>query len=362
VGILGFDGLTVLDLAGPLEALSTARTEADADKDRRCYDTRLIAINAKTFASQSSFTFTAREVLTKTTQLDTLIIPGGVGIRESQAGRNLAEWLAKHAAELNRVVAICSGIYPLAQSGLLDGSKVATHWRFVQDLARRFPKIRIDGAASFLKDGPFYTCGGGTAATELALAIIEEDFGPRAALSVARELCVRLRPLGDHDNPLDLSQFECGPNDRLAELPAWIASHLSHNLSVEVLAERACLCPRHFSRLFKRAFHASPASFVETLRIDEAQRQLLLTRGSIDSVAAAVGFRDSDSFRRAFQRRLGVNPALFRRQRFAVVRGENAPASGSGPAKVRAGVLKPGSRHKGEVGGASVKLRGARRS
>ncbi len=360
VGILGFEGLTVLDLAGPLEALSTARTDVDAEKSRRCYDTRLIALHAKTFLSQSSLTLSTREVLSKASHLDTLIIPGGAGLRDSPAGRDLAEWLAAHAGEINRVVAVCSGIYPLAQSGLLDGRKVATHWRLVQDVARRFPKIRVDGAASFLKDGPFYTCGGGTAATELTLALIQEDYGPRVALSVARELCVRLRPLGDHANSLDFSQFECGPNDRLAELPAWIAAHLDHNLSVEVLAERACLCPRHFSRLFKRAFHATPASFVETLRIDEAQRQLLLTRGSVDSVAAAVGFRDCDSFRRAFQRRLGVNPALFRRQRFAVVTAENGSASTTQSAKVRLAAVKAASRHKGGVAGTATRLRGAR--
>jgi transcriptional regulator GlxA family with amidase domain len=212
-----------------------------------------------------------------------------------------------------------------------------------------------------LKDGPFYTCGGGTASTELALALIGEDYGSRTALSVARELCVRLRPLGDHASTLDFSQFECGPDDRVAELPAWIAAHLNHDLSVEVLAERACLCPRHFSRLFKRTFHATPANFVETIRIDEAQRQLLLTRGSVDGVAAAVGFRDPDSFRRAFERRLGVNPALFRRQRFAVVQGNTGGASNSGLSKGSAGALKPVGRHKGEGTGTSVRLRGTRR-
>ena len=362
IGILGFDGLTVLDLAGPLEALAAARTDVDADKVRACYDVRIIAVNAKTFVSASNLAFTAKETLLKTSDLDTVIIPGGLGIREGETGRKVAEWLAAHTADLNRVVSICAGIYPLAQSGLLDGRKVATHWRFAQDVARRFPKIRVDHSASFLKDGPFYTCGGGTAATELTLALIDEDYGSRVALAVARELCVRLRPLGDHANTLDLSQFECGPNDRLAELPAWIAAHLNHDLSVEVLAERACLCPRHFSRLFKRAFRSSPANFVETLRIDEARRQLLLARASVESVAAAVGFKDSDSFRRAFERRLGVNPATFRRQRFAVVVDTGKTASGRDSSMISVMPRKARRRHKSVNGASSLRLRGARAS
>jgi transcriptional regulator GlxA family with amidase domain len=361
VGILGFEGVTAVDFTGPLEAFSIARTDIDTDKARPCYDVRIIGVDGKTFVSGSNLAVSARETLANASKIDTILVPGGLGMPDGPIHRKVGEWLQARAGEINRVISIGSGIYALAQSGLLDGRKVATHWRFAQDVARRFPKIRVDRAASFLKDGPFYTCGGGTASTELALALIGEDYGSRAALTVARELCVRLRPLGDHASTLDFFQFECGPDDRLAELPAWIAAHLNHDLSVEVLAERACLCPRHFSRLFKRAFHATPANFVETLRIDEAQRQLLLTRGSVDGVAAAVGFRDSDSFRRAFERRLGVNPALFRRQRFAVVQGNTGRASHGGLSKARAGALKPVGRHKGEGTGTSVRLRGTRR-
>lgn len=362
IGILGFDGLNILDLAGPLEALAAARTDVDADKVRPCYDARIIAVNAKTFVSASNLAFTAKETLLQASDLDTVIIPGGLGMREGETGQKVSEWLAGHAADLNRVVSVCTGIYPLAQSGLLDGRKVTTHWRYAHDLARRFPKLRVDYTASFLKDGSFYTCGGGTAATELTLALIEEDYGSRVALSVARELCVRLRPLGDHANTLDPAQFECGPNDRLAELPAWIAAHLNHDLSVEVLANRACICPRHFSRLFKRAFRSSPANFVETLRIDEARRQLLLARSSVESVASAVGFKDPDSFRRAFERRLGVNPATFRRQRFAVVVDTGKTAAGLVSSKISVVPRKAPGRHKGVNGSSSLRLRGARAS
>jgi transcriptional regulator GlxA family with amidase domain len=312
IGLFGFDGLAAFDLIGPLEALTCART-ADANGGAPCYNVRIIGLTGKTFVSESRMAFRTEYLLEKVPPLDTVIVPGGVAARAGGTFRKIADWLATNAVHVRRIVSVCTGIYPLAQSGLLDGRQVATHWRFAQDVARRFPKLRIDQTASFTKDGPFYTCGGGTAAIELTLALIEEDYGARVALSVARELGMRLRPIGNNESSIDPAQFECGPADRLAELPTWINAHLADNLSVDVLAERACICPRHFSRLFKRLFHSTPADFVEMLRLNEARCRLVLPRNSVETVAVAVGFKNPDSFRRAFQRRLGINPATFRK-------------------------------------------------
>ena len=144
----------------------------------------------------------------------------------------------------------------------------------------------------------------------MALALIEEDYGSSVALTVARELVARLRPGGDNQNSVDPLQFDCGSMDRLADLPAWIGSQLSDNLSVEVLANRACLCPRHFTRLF---FHVTPAAFVERVRLDEARRRLILPRNNVENVARDVGFKNADSFRRAFERRHGMGPLRYKR-------------------------------------------------
>ena len=315
VAVFGFDGVALLDLAGPLEAFATARRDATDGRVEPCYDARIIGITGRTFASESGFLFKTKDTLLSARNLDTIIVPGGLTMRAGETCRRVSDWLATYAHRIRRIVSVCTGIYPLAQSGLLDGRKITTHWRFAQDVARRFPKLRVDLVSSFIKDGPFYTCGGGTAATEMALALIEEDYGSRVALSVARELVVRLRPVGDAENSVDPLQFECGPMDRLSDLPAWIGSHLSDDLSVEVLAKRVCLCPRHFSRLFKHFFHVTPAVFVERLRLDEARRLLILPRNSVENVARDVGFKSADSFRRAFERRHRINPLSYKRSR-----------------------------------------------
>jgi len=313
VAILGFDGVSALDLTGPLETFSAARVDDGETERSGPYQVRLIGVTGKSFTSESGLFYKTRYTLRNAVLVDTVIIPGGAAVQTGEVSRKIAEWLSNRAVSIRRIASVCGGIYAVAKAGLLETRKITTHWKLVQDFRRQFPRVDVDPVASFIKDGKFYSCGGGTAAIEMSLALIQEDCGARGALSVARELVMRLRPPGDRENALEPLQFECGPMDRFADLPAWIASHLCDNLSVEVLAERVCLCPRHFSRLFKRFFHASPAVFVEELRLDEARRRLRVPRNSIEDVARDVGYQSADSFRRAFERRYGVSPLGYKR-------------------------------------------------
>ncbi|HEY2124295.1 MAG TPA: helix-turn-helix domain-containing protein, partial [Chthoniobacterales bacterium] len=216
-------------------------------------------------------------------------------------GAVIAKWVASRAPRIRRIASVCTGIYALAPSGLLDGRKVTTHWRFAQDLARRFPKLRVDPDALFLKDGPFYTAGGITASVDLALALIEEDHGPRVALSVARELVIYLKRAGGQKQYSEPLEFQINSTDRFADLTSWMLGHLRSDLSLEALARRAALSPRHFHRRFKQAFGGTPAVFVENLRLDEARRRLTERTQTIERVADSVGFHSDDAFRCAFQ-------------------------------------------------------------
>jgi transcriptional regulator GlxA family with amidase domain len=313
IGFLGFDGVTTLDLTGPLEAFAAARIDDEQQSGRQCYETIIVGVSDKTFVSRSGATFKAQHTLRRAPEFDTIVIPGGVGLRNTETADTISEWLGKRASTTRRIVSICAGIYPLATAGLLDGRAVTTHWRYAGEVARAFPRLKVNSSAAFLIDGPFYTCGGGTAGIEMSLRMIEEDFGMRSALDVARELVMSLRPPGDEHQPT-LPDHQTEIEDRLAELPGWITSRLRENLSVEVLAERACLCPRHFSRVFKRTFRSTPAEFVEQLRIAEAERRLATQKTTIESIAASVGFKSAEVFRRAFERRHGLTPSRFQRE------------------------------------------------
>ena len=206
-----------------------------------------------------------------------------------KAGAQIAQWISSRHQRIRRIASVCSGIYALAPTGLLDGRTVTTHWRFASDVARRFPKLKVNHDALFLKDGPFYTAGGITASVDLTLSLIEEDYGPGVALAVARDLVVFLKRSGGQKQYSEPLEFQIQSSDRFADLASWMVEHLRSDLSLEALARRVCLSPRQFVRRFKDAFGGTPAKFVESLRLDEARRRLTERTQTIDNVAASVG-------------------------------------------------------------------------
>jgi transcriptional regulator GlxA family with amidase domain len=319
IGILGFEGANAVDMVGPMEVFATAgRADCTRRESRGAYEIYMIGLTERPFAAESGIRLVPHCSLDDAPSVDTLIIPGGWGIREPATNAAVSAWLRTRAPRVRRVACVCTGVYGLAPTGLLDGRQVTTHWRFVEDLACRFPKVSVQGNALFLKDGRYYTSGGVTAGIDLALALIEEDLGPRVALAVARELVVYLKRAGGQEQYSEPLQFQCRSLDSFADLIAWICAHLRHDLSVTALAERVALSPRHFSRRFTAAVGCTPAEFVATARLSEARDRLTDTRRSIASIAAAVGFRSADVFRRQFQDRFGIAPHSYR-ERFAAV-------------------------------------------
>ena len=316
IGFLGFDGITALDLVGPTEAFAAAVIDENKCGPRRCYEVLTIGLTNKPFVSESGVIFHPHKTLQTAPALDTLVIPGGSGLRKPEINAKVSSWVKSRVTHIRRVATVCTGIYGLAPTGLLDGRNVTTHWRFARDVANRFHKLKLEPNALFLKDGCFYTSAGITAGIDLSLALIQEDFGPTVALTVARELVVYLKRSGGQEQYSEPLQFQVQSTDRFADLAAWMLGHLDQDLSIEVLSGRTRLCPRHFSRRFKHAFGSSPAAFIEVLRLSEARRRLAILNSNIENVASSVGFRSADAFRRAFERRFDVTPSSYR-SRFA---------------------------------------------
>lgn len=312
VVIVGFKDMMSLDLTGPLEAFSSARIENAKGTFEPCYKVTIAALGSNSFRSESGLRMTAACSLKSVRRIDTLVVPGGRGMREAANHTKLSEWIKQSAQDIRRIATVCTGVYGLAPTGLLNGRRVATHWMFCRDLAERYPKIRVDADALYIRQGKFYTAAGVTAGIDLSLALIEEDFGPQVALAVARELVVYLKRPGGQEQYSEPLKFQAQASSRFADLAPWMVSHLESDLSVERLAEQVCLCPRQFSRRFKREFRSSPAAFVQRLRLDEARTRLSARESSVEAVARSVGFQDPDSFRRAFVKQFGVAPSTFR--------------------------------------------------
>lgn len=313
IGLIGFDDVQALDIVGPVDAFSIASGYLASIDAPQAYEVVVLGPSRRAFVAESGIAIRPHHTLDSAPPLDTVIIPGGRALRlNRETNARIANWIKAREPEIRRVASVCTGIYALAATGLLDGRQVTTHWRFTNDVAARFPALRMVANAIFIKDGKFYTAAGITAGIDLALSLIEEDCGSQVALAVARDLVVYLKRPGGQEQYSEPLRFQMTSSDRLSDLAPWMTAHLGEDLSVETLAEKACLSPRQFTRCFKRTFGAAPGEFVANLRLDEARRRLSASSVTIEGVADSVGFASADNFRRAFERRFGIPPSTYR--------------------------------------------------
>ena len=313
VGLVVLEQMTAADLTGAAEAFSRAALPtAYGACQCRCYQVVTVGLTAEPCETESGLLVKPQCDFERAPPFDTLIVPGENHIPAPKMRKTIAKWLNYRAPTTRRIAALGTGIYALAATGLLDRRQVTTHWRFAKDVALRFPKLRVNPNILFIKDGPFYTCAGGTAAIDFSLALIEEDYGRNVALRLARDLVVHLKRPGAQEQYSEPLQFQLQSVDRFADLAAWILCNLSQDLSIETLSQRACMSPRNFTRVFTNVFAKTPAEFVCRARITEAQRRLLVPRNTIDNVAVSVGFKSADAFSRAFERHVGMRPSAYR--------------------------------------------------
>jgi transcriptional regulator GlxA family with amidase domain len=324
VGLIVFEKMAAADLMETAEAFSRAKLPITNGHELRCYQPLTLGIGGARCVTECGVVVTPRLDFGDAPPLDTIIVSGGSGIHDSRLSKKIAKWLSRQVPATRRIATLGSGIYALAATGLLDERQVAAHWGFARDIALRFPKLRISPNRLFVKDGPFYTCAGATSAVDLSLSLIEEDYGRQVALKLARELVVYVKRSGEQEQYSEPLQFQVNSSERFADLAAWILCNLNRDLSVEALAQRACMSPRNFARLFKHAFGTTPAEFVVSARIREAQRRLRIPRNTIENVSASVGFKSADAFSRAFERQVGVRPSAYRGRR-GVAPAENFP-------------------------------------
>ena len=280
------------------------------------YRVSLVAAAAGPVTAESGLRLMADGPLPESGEIGTLLVPGGHGARALTRDDPFVDWLRRAAARSARVVSVCTGAFPLAAAGLLDGLSATTHWRYAGELAREHPAVDVRTDPIYLRQGRIWTSAGVTAGIDLALALVEADHGSEVAQRIARELVVFLRRPGGQ------SQFAgpvWSPPARQPSVRA--AQDLIHgdptaDLRVPVLAARVGMSERHFSREFTRALGRPPGDYVEQVRVDTARRLLESEPVLVTVAAARAGFGTAETMRRAFLRRVGVAPDHYRR-RFA---------------------------------------------
>jgi transcriptional regulator GlxA family with amidase domain len=241
---------------------------------------------------------------------DTLIVGAGIGVPQPTPG--LINLLRSAQGRTRRIAAICNGTFILANAGMLDGRRATTHWRNAIALQAQFPRIKVEEDRIFIIDGAIWTSAGATAGIDLALAMVEKDFGSDVARRVAKSLVIYHRRAGGQSQHSAL--LEMAPtSDRVQNALSYAKEHLAGAISVEQLADAAHLSPRQFSRAFLAETGRTPAKAVEQLRVEEARLMIEQGRHSMDEVARETGFADRERMRRAFLRAFGQPPQAIRR-------------------------------------------------
>jgi transcriptional regulator GlxA family with amidase domain len=311
IDVLAYPAVQLLDVSGPVQVFASANDLIAGDGGARPYLLRVVAQGGEAVMASAGVALVTGPLTKPGAALDTLLVAGGEGAEAAAENPVLVEWVRQRATRARRVASVCTGAFLLAAAGVLDGRRAATHWKYCTKLAQRFPAVHVEPDPIFVCDGPVWTSAGVTAGIDLALALVEEDLGRSVALAVARYLVVFLKRPGGQ------AQFSTAlalqaTDDKFGTLHDWLNEHLAGDLSLSVLADRAGMSERSFSRHYAEATGQTPARAIERLRVEAARRLLSESRLPAKRIAQRCGFGSEETMRRSFLRVLAATPKDYR--------------------------------------------------
>lgn len=271
------------------------------------YDVGMLSDNGG--AVHNNFGMATETVALDAATYDTLLL--GAALAETPPSPKLSKFLREAVKDGRRVASICTGAFILAEAGILDGRRATTHWAFSQELARRFPKVRVEMDRMFIADGPVWTSAGMTAGVDMALGLVERDMGAEVARATAKMMVLHHRRAGGQSQHSAMFELDA-KTDRIQNALAFARKNLRQPLTVEQLAEAARLSPRHFTRVFRIETGLSAARAIENLRLEAARYLLEQGRLPIEEIARETGFGDRERMRRSFLRSFGQTPQAIR--------------------------------------------------
>ena len=325
IDLVVYPGFKALEAVGPMSVFDYANVHLHQHGRPDGYAVRVVAAQAGAVQSDTLMALTATHTLAELEQQAagpgcTVVLVGSRNIEQVLAASpDLVAWAARVAPRVGRMIALCSGSFFLAAAGLLDGRRAATHWSVAALLRQRYPAIDVDPDAIYVRDGSLWTSAGVTAGIDLALALVEEDFGHALALEVARDLVMYLkRPGGQSQFSVQLASQGVTHRD-IQAVQTWVLQNLQEPMPLAALAARAAMSERHFRRVFVQETGQTPSAFVDAARLEGARRLLESssqqqggTALPLKTVAARVGMGSEQALRQLFVRHLGITPQAYR--------------------------------------------------
>jgi transcriptional regulator GlxA family with amidase domain len=316
-----YDQVTLQDVAAPLEIFARAN-------DFGAQYQVLLASPTGRSARTTSFTRLSVDlpVADVPDAIDTLLVPGGVpadfhctpgedSIPEEITPDKVPEALdavRTLAPRARRIASVCTGAFVLARLGMLDGHHATTHWAHCAELAKDYPDVTVDPDALFVRDGSIITGAGISAGTDMALALVEEDFGADLARRVARWIVVFMQRPGGQAQFSVWSEAGVPTTHGLREVLDGVVLDPAADHSVAAMAARAAVSERHLGRMFREEVGMTPARYVEQARLEAAKMLLATGDQSQEAIARQAGFSSPETMRRIFRRNLGVSPGGYR--------------------------------------------------
>jgi len=306
-----YEGFELLDLSGPSSVFSNANTACG----RAEYEVVVVAPEAGEVRSAAGPTVLARALSSvRPMGRDTVLAVGGdrPALERALPNEAIGAWLRRGAKTAGRFGSVCTGTFLLAQAGLLDGRRAATHWAACRKLTKHFDQVSVEPDALYVVDGPVWTSAGASTGIDMALAMVRTDLGAKVMRQVAQQLVVYAHRPGNQSQFSALLDAQSAAGDPFSDVVAWVDAHLEQPIRVGDMARQAGMSERTFYRRFTDVMGISPSKFLERTRLDRA-RQLLESGAPVKSVAGAVGYRSDQGFRAAFIGRFDVSPSMHRR-------------------------------------------------
>ncbi len=307
VAIIVYDGFTPFELGVACEVFGDARWVAPGDPWYRLF---ICGDTSAPVTADGGFQILVPHGLEKLSSVDTIIV--SPTYRPSEVPESVFESLRSAHARGCRILSLCGGAFVLAEAGLLDGRRAATHWAECDALAQRYPLLSVDPGVLYVDEGDILTGAGSAASIDLCLHIVRQDFGSDVATQLARQLVVPPQRDGGQAQYIENPLPALDSSDLFADTVTWVQEHLGEPVTVEDLAVRAAMSPRTFARRFRAATGTTPYQWLVRQRVQHAQRLLEVSDLSIEGVAEQSGFCTAGNLRKHFSRIVHTSPQAYR--------------------------------------------------
>lgn len=307
VAIVVYDGFTPFDLGVACEVFGDDRWVAPGDPWYRLF---VCADRSRPVTADTGFEILVPYGLETLASVDTIIV--SATYLPDRVPEGVFEGLRRAHERGCRILSFCAGAFVLAEAGLLDGRRAATHWAECDELARRYPQLSVDPGVLYVDEGDILTGAGSAASIDLCLHVVRQDYGTEVATHLARQLVVPPQRDGDQAQYIEQPLPDLDSSHAFADTLTWVKGHLDDQVTVEDLAARSAMSPRTFARRFRAATGTTPYQWILRQRVQLAQRLLEVSDLSIEMVAQRSGFCTSGNLRKHFTRIIHTSPQAYR--------------------------------------------------